>query len=504
MILFDESISADLVALGDARKRIRRGLEDLRFSRDVNDAIELCIAEAATNSVLHGNPKPENLRIRLLANSRGIEVTIADDGGAYLGFDEAYAKAVVMPDIFSESGRGLALMREAVDKAHYCSIDGWNELTLFRRFARGKPRVLIVEDSDATLALFEAVLAGRFEISTASSLEEMKQKLIGDIDLIIADIHLTDGKSSDFLVTLERSGEGLNFPMILVTSDSSEQVVQDAVRLGIETVLAKPVRPKVLLAAIDKTLAAHSRQRLIEARHFNKILEGIVGRPDFSTLKGYTIAYRMRTAASGGGDLLLDLGGTTRRRLVLADLMGHGTDALARSATWVGLFRGIQAGLEGCEPAEFVNGFSAALYHANLPEHVIGTFLVIDLLPSGEVEIASGGHPSPLLFSGTQVAEIAVTGALPGLSDLPLAKTFRFNLSKGQRLFAATDGVDPDGLAYRIGIPSLVLQAATDYADAPMEATINAMAGALDKLTGYRPDDDWTMLMIEAGACQPA
>jgi CheY-like chemotaxis protein/anti-sigma regulatory factor (Ser/Thr protein kinase) len=504
MILFDETISAELGALGDARNRIRRALEDLRFSADVNDAVELCIAEASTNSVLHGRPKPENMRIKLLANSRGIEVLIADDGGAYLDFDEAYAKAAIMPDVLSEGGRGLAIVREAMDKVHYWSADGWNTLTLFRRFARTKLKVLIVEDSDATLALFEAVLAGKFEISTARSLQEFKQMLIGDFDLIIADIHLSDGKSSDFLAALERSGEGLDVPLILVTSDTSEQVIQDAVRLGIETVLAKPVRPKALLAAIDKTVAARSRQRLIEARHFNKILEGIVGRPDFSTLEDYTLAYRMGTAASGGGDLLLDLGGTTRRRLVLADLMGHGTDALARSATWVGMFRGIQSGLADSEPADFVNGFSAALFHANLPEHVIGTFLVIDLLPFGCVEIASGGHPSPLIFSGAEVMEIPVAGALPGLSDLSLATTMRFTLGKGQRLFAATDGVDPDGLAYRIDIPASVLQAAIDCVDVAVETTIEAMAGALDKLTGYRPDDDWTMLLIEAGAFHPA
>jgi anti-sigma regulatory factor (Ser/Thr protein kinase)/CheY-like chemotaxis protein len=504
MNLFDETILADLGVLGDARKRIRRALEDLRFCADANDAIELCIAEASTNAVLHGDPKPEFIRINLLANSRGIEVLIADDGGAYLGFDEAYARAAIMPDIFSEGGRGLALMRESMDKVHYASANGWNRLTLFRRFARAKLRVLIVEDCDATMALFEAVLAGRFDISTAGSLEALKQKLTNQIDLIIADVHLSDGKFSDFLATLEHSGKGLDIPLILVTSDTSEQIVQDAIRLGIETVLTKPVRPKALLAAIDKTLAARARQRLIEARHFNKVLDGIVGRPDFSTLEGYTLAYRMGTATSGGGDILLDLGGTTRRRLVLADLMGHGTDALARSTTWVGMFRGIQAGLEDREPADFVNGFSAALFNANLPEHVIGTFLVIDLLPFGRVEIASGGHPSPLLFSGADVAEISVAGALPGLSDQPLAKTFGFNLRKGQRIFAATDGVDPDGLAYRIGIPPAVLQAATDRADVPLQATIEAMAGALDKLTGYRPDDDWTMLLIEAGACQPA
>ena len=504
MILFDEVIKADLCTLGDARKRIRRALEDLRFSPEINDAIELSIAEAATNPILHGLPKPTTLHIKLLANSRGIEVIIADDGGVFLGFAGAYDNAAVMPDIFSEGGRGLALVREAMDRVHYSSAEGWNKLTLFRRFVRAKLRVLIVEDSDATLAFFEAVLAGRFEIITACSLEELRQKLKDDIDLIIADIHLSDGKSSDFLVALERRGEGLDVPLILVTSDTSEQIVQDAVRLGIETILTKPVRPKALLAAIDKTLAARSRQRLIEARHFNRILEGIVGQPDFSTLEGYRLAYRMRTAATGGGDLLLDLGGTTRRRLVLADLMGHGTDALARSATWVGLFRGIQAGLEESEPSEFVNSFSTALHGANLPEHVIGTFLVIDLLPDGIVEMASGGQPSPLLFSGADIAEISVPGTLPGLSDKYLAQTVRLTLGKGQRLFAATDGVDPDGLAYRIGIPSAVLQAATDGAVAPIEAAVEAMASAMDKLTSYRPDDDWTMLMIEAGARQPA
>lgn len=38
----------------------------------------------------------------------------------------------------------------------------------------------------------------------------------------------------------------------------------------------------------------------------------------------------------------------------------------------------------------------------------------------------------------------------------------------------------------------------------PVDAMASAMADAVDSLTGYRPDDDWTLLIIEKSPRQPA
>lgn len=504
MIIFSQTISANLHALADVRKRMVRALGDLRFNTEIVDALALALSEAGANILCHGQPVPSTITLGLMANSRGIEMRIVDDGGEFLDFKSAYSLSSIMPDFMAESGRGLALLRSHMDRITYNSKNGLNRLSLFRCYVRAKLRVLLAEDSDATLAYLEAILGEKFDIVKAVSAQELRSNLKQDIDLIITDLHLGDGTSSDLLSSLESGGAGTDAPVILITSDRSDFVVKEALRLGAETVLVKPISPKQLLEAIDKCMASRAKQRLNEARHFNFLIEDIVGKPDLRSVPGFNIAYAQQSASTGGGDLLLDLGGINRRRIIIADLMGHGIKARARSATWLGLFRGVQMGLETSDPARFVEKFSRALYLANMPDHVTGTFLVIDLLPDGTVEMSSGGHPSPLIFMGENYEDVYIEGALPGLSEHITAKTVRLEFIAGQRLFAATDGIDPDGLAYRLSMPQPLLKVIADTKYETIQSSMIKMADAMNVMNAYRPDDDWTMLMIEPARLLPA
>ena len=504
MIIFDQTILANLHALADVRKRMTRALNDLRFNSEMVDALALALSEAGANVIRHGIPAPSTIKIGLMANSRGIEMRIEDDGGEFLDFDKMYSLSSAMPDIMAEGGRGLALLRSHMDRVIYSSKSGSNRLSLFRCYLRTKLRVLLADDSDAVLAYLEAVLGEKFDIVKAVSAQELRSKLKQDIDLIITDLHLGDGTSSDLLSSLESGSSATDAPVILITSDRSDLVVREALRLGAETVLVKPISPKQLLEAIDKCVAARAKQRLNEARHFNFLIEDIVGKPNLKSVPGFNIAYAQQTASTGGGDLLLDLGGTDRRRIIIADLMGHGIKARARSATWLGLFRGIQVGLEASDPARFVEKFSRALYIANMPDHVTGTFLVIDLMPDGTIEMSSGGHPSPVIFTDESCHDVYIEGALPGLSEHIIATTVHIKLKSGERMFAATDGIDPDGLAYRLSMPQQLLKVITDTKCGAIDASMCQMADTMNLITGYRPDDDWTMLMIEPERLLPA
>jgi anti-sigma regulatory factor (Ser/Thr protein kinase)/CheY-like chemotaxis protein len=500
MIVHESIFPATLSALADARKQVRRALDDLRFSEELKSDVEIALAEAGSNPVRHANPSPTQLRIRVMANSRGVETLVADNGETFAGFDARLLAMQGMPDPLSESGRGIALIKNASDHIIYENVADWNCLTMLRRHVRSRLTILVAEDSQATLSMFVAMLSQKYNLITASSVEELKSKLPLDIDLLLTDLHLGDGKSSDYLATLETTREGLQIPVILVTSDTSGLAVRDAVKLGAETVLEKPVRARTLLDAIDKSLAARTRQRMNEARHFNAILEEIVGKPDLSRIKGFNAAWKMGTAGFGGGDLLIDLGGTQRRRIALADLMGHGVNARARAATWAGMLRGAHIGLEDAAPHEFVNRFSTALCRAGMPDHVIGTLLVIDLLDDGNIELASAGHPAPLLLSNGQFTEVPLGGALPGLVEIACEATVRIQLKQGERLIAATDGIDPQGLAYKLALPEKVMAAALEPEGRSVADVAEAMACATDMLTGYRPSDDWTLLLIERAA----
>lgn len=497
MIIHESTFPASLSDLADARKRVRRALDDLRFPEDIKSVVEIVIAEAGSNAVRHANPAPTLLRVRVMANSRGVETLVADNGETFGGFEARLNAAMGMPDVLSESGRGIALIKNAADRIVYEKAADWNCLTMLRRHVRSRLTILVAEDSEATLAMFVAMLSQKYNLVTAKSVDELRSKLTPDIDLLIADLHLGDGKSSDFLATLESTREGLQIPLILVTSDTSGQAVRDAVKLGTESVLEKPVRARTLLDAIDKSLAARTRQRMNEARHFNRILEEIVGKPDLSRINGFNVAWKMGTAGFGGGDLLLDLGGVRRRRIAMADLMGHGVNARARAASWAGMLRGAHTGLESSSPHEFVNRFSTALCHAGLPDHVTGTLLVIDLLDDGNTELASAGHPAPLLLSHGRFTEVPLAGALPGLMENVCETSARIRLKQGERLIAATDGIDPHGLAYKLELPEKVMACALESEGKSISEMVSAMARATDALTGYRPSDDWTLLLIE-------
>ncbi len=500
MIIHESIFPATLSALADARKLVRRALDDLRFSEDLKSDVEIAIAEAGSNPVRHADPAPTQLRIRVMANSRGIETQVADNGENFEGFETRLRATLGMPEPLSESGRGIALIKNAADHIVYEKADGWNNLTMLRRHVRSRLTILVAEDSEATLAMFVSMLAQKYNLITASSVEELKSKLNLDVDLLITDLHLGDGKSSDYLATLETTREGLQIPVILVTSDTSGLAVRDAVKVGTEAVLEKPVRARTLLDAIDKSLAARSRQRMNEARRFNAVLEEIIGKPDLSCISGFNAAWKMGTACSGGGDLLLDLGGVRRRRIALADLMGHGVNARARAAAWAGMMRGANIGLEGAAPHEFVNRFSTALCRAGMPDHVTGTVLVIDLLEDGIIELASAGHPAPLLLADGRFAEVPLSGALPGLMETACEGSVRIQLKQGERLLAATDGIDPQGLAYTLALHEKVMACALQSEGRSVSDTVSDMARANDALTGYRPSDDWTLLLIETAA----
>jgi diguanylate cyclase (GGDEF)-like protein/PAS domain S-box-containing protein len=74
------------------------------------------------------------------------------------------------------------------------------------------------------------------------------------IDLMLLDLQLSDGTGLDLLRKSNR--EGVNVPSILITAHGSEQVVVEALRLGVLDYLSKPIDTDLLSAAITRALAS--------------------------------------------------------------------------------------------------------------------------------------------------------------------------------------------------------------------------------------------------------
>ena len=185
-----------------------------------------------------------------------------------------------------------------------------------------------------------------------------------------------------------------------------------------------------------------------------------------------------------------------RRRFVLADCMGHGMPARLQAAMLGGLLSG-QARDRWGGPDTCLDALSAAIITSPAVGQLIATVLAVDLAGDGSLELASGGHPSPVLLGEGKARVLPLDGAMPGLTATCGAQPRRVRLKPGERLFMATDGLAPASNITLEGMPEGICQALRKSPDLPLDAAANAIEAAAVEALGTNPDDDWTFVLIE-------
>ncbi len=98
-----------------ARQAVRDALRDLPDQAQV-DLIELAIGEACANAVEHGSPLGERneFTLRCLAcDDTDLVFEVEDEGREFSPADLPLART---PDLCSEGGRGLFLMKQIMDR----------------------------------------------------------------------------------------------------------------------------------------------------------------------------------------------------------------------------------------------------------------------------------------------------------------------------------------------------------------------------------------------------
>lgn len=120
------------------------------------------------------------------------------------------------------------------------------------------PRVLIVEDNDATrTGLHELLKRAGYDTQATRSYEEGIRVMREDTpDLLIADVRLGPYNGLQLLVTSPKQ-----VPTIIMTGFPDSVLEADAHHLGAQFIL-KPVAPAALLALIEEQLAARPHQEL--------------------------------------------------------------------------------------------------------------------------------------------------------------------------------------------------------------------------------------------------
>ena len=124
-----------------------------------------------------------------------------------------------------------------------------------RTMARGRPAVVLIEDDERLRDALTGVLTvSGFRVASYSSAEAaVDEAPWATAACLIVDIRLP-GTSGLGLLQLLR-GRGNSMPAIVVTADTRRITRDAAMRLGVSAYLEKPVRGRVVAAAVREAIS---------------------------------------------------------------------------------------------------------------------------------------------------------------------------------------------------------------------------------------------------------
>jgi CheY-like chemotaxis protein/anti-sigma regulatory factor (Ser/Thr protein kinase) len=497
MNIFDVKRPATLENVSWLRNAMRRELENLRMVSGLVDDLQLVVAEIATNVVVHALTPPQSMGLKIDLHGFALRIEISDDGSPIEDFAALWSAAGQKELVANDThGLGLALVNGILQNVTYVAGPP-NRLVGWRALASMRPAILIVEDDPTLLKLYSLFLKERYTLHLASSIEEaVAITSTQAIDLILSDYHIGADVGTNLLKELERDAERLPVPVIMMTGDRELDKRQQLDTFGIERFLQKPLSPAALRSAVERTLLAANRRLAGMFRYFGAGVDCLLTPPSQLQLKNSGIAHRFGNATSGGGDFLLHFRTREYDRVVLTDVMGHGLKAKAAAIAFAAAMRVVQVMAPG-GPGDYLAALSKVLRRDTALSDLLATVIVVDRLRDGSVEIASAAHPAPFLVTPQGVRSLEVSGPILGLLVAPEYVPLRFTPLPGERIALVTDGIEPMWIAGGGGLPESLVACLKKGCGASLgDAIAAAEQWALTTL-GPRPDDDWTIMLLE-------
>lgn len=123
-------------------------------------------------------------------------------------------------------------------------------------------RILVVDDFRANVIMIQQALAGKYDISTATSGREALHMLRGNKpDLMILDIQMPEMNGIDLLKEMKADLNMKNIPVVFLTGQADRENVIQGYRLGIKDVIAKPIIIRTVEERISKVFEQLEREK---------------------------------------------------------------------------------------------------------------------------------------------------------------------------------------------------------------------------------------------------
>lgn len=337
------------------------------------------------------------------------------------------------------------------------------------------PAVLIVDDEELNRdALARRLQRHDYEVVAAKSGREAIELLCGrEFDLVLLDIMMPGMNGLEVLKFLRRVDSLVDLPIIMVTAKGESRDVVEALELGANDYVTKPLDFPVALARIRTQLAlrravaqvkelegkldAHNRELRVATeglaaandRHARDLEAAArVQRAFLPTLPpkvpGAEFAWAFEPCGQLAGDYLNVFRlGDRHAGLCVLDVAGHGIAAALLSVTLSQFLTRVAAGAGAgvVPPAEVAARLTQQLTPVATAGHTFSLLYGVIALDTGEFRFVSAGHPGPVhLTEDKPPAKLEVTGFPVGVGGGGY-KEQAVPLKPGDRLALYSDGL---------------------------------------------------------------
>ena len=157
-------------------------------------------------------------------------------------------------------GRAVQLLSRAKAKAGTVVTDADS----IEAFQSEKPLVLIVDDSEMNRAILSEMLKDEYCILEADhgrAALDMVDRYGDELSLVLLDIVMPGVSGFEVLADLSRRSVSDNLPVIMISSEDSDDMVLRAYELGASDYISRPFDSRVVRRRVSNTIRLYAKQR---------------------------------------------------------------------------------------------------------------------------------------------------------------------------------------------------------------------------------------------------
>lgn len=312
--------------------------------------------------------------------------------------------------------------------------------------------ILLVEDDPNIAKLFG------FTISKAGFKCEVAGNGIIGLDmvkkvkpsLIISDIMMPEMDGFDFRKKLLEDPELKAIPFVFLTAKAAEEDILQGYDLEIEDYITKTASPKIVIAKISAILKSLEKERVKVVDEVQKAADSMGAKvvPDeFPNFDGFQIKHWHVPFKNVPGGDFIDYFSIDENNLaiVLGDVMGKRWGAWYFAVAYAGYVRSatrfVLESSKELKPSDILHRVNEAVFKDERISQVFITLSIIILDKKNKTAKYSGAGDLPIIYKSQKAEFYQSKGLLLGFSDSGEYDDREINLTSGDEIFLATDGI---------------------------------------------------------------